>query len=93
MQQGMQRADLEGRPIYLEADSDNVAGFYERLGFEVIDEMTIRGIDLRFSLMLRRPGTARSPSFSEESTSRSSTARSTRRRNCPGGTSRASVTR
>ena len=41
MQQGMQRADLDGRPIYLEADSDNVAGFYERLGFEVIDEMTI----------------------------------------------------
>ena len=59
MQQGMQRADLDGMPIYLEADSDNVAGFYERLGFEVIDEMMIRGIDLPFSLMLRRPGAAR----------------------------------
>ncbi len=58
MRHGMQRADRDGVPIYLEADSDTVAGFYERLGFEVIDEMTIRGIDLLYSLMVRRPETA-----------------------------------
>lgn len=58
MHRGMWRADLDGRPIYLEADTDSIASFYEKLGFEVIGEMTIQELDLPFSLMVRRPESA-----------------------------------
>jgi len=56
---GMRRADQDGKVIYLETESEINVSFYERLGFEVIEEMTIVEIDLPFSLMVRRPDTPR----------------------------------
>jgi ribosomal protein S18 acetylase RimI-like enzyme len=52
---GIQRADDDAMPIYLETETDANVTFYETLGFEVLDEVTIEAIDLPFSLMLRRP--------------------------------------
>lgn len=52
---GIRRADDDGKPIYLETETELNVGFYERLGFEVIDEMTVSRIDVPFSLMLRHP--------------------------------------
>lgn len=56
---GMRRADRDGKVIYLETESEINVSFYERLGFEVIEEMTIVEIDLPFSLLIRRPVTPR----------------------------------
>lgn len=52
---GIQRADEDNRPIYLETETDANAGFYEKLGFEVLDEKKIEAIDMFFSLMIRQP--------------------------------------
>jgi ribosomal protein S18 acetylase RimI-like enzyme len=52
---GIRRADADDRPVYLETEAGANASFYERLGFEVLDEITIEAIDLLFSLMIRRP--------------------------------------
>lgn len=53
---GMRRADRDRLPIYLETETEINVGFYERQGFDVIDEMTVVG--LPYSLMARRPGDA-----------------------------------
>jgi len=55
MRSGIRRADHDNRSIYLETESELNVGFYERLGFDVIEEMTIVEIDLPFSLMIRPP--------------------------------------
>jgi ribosomal protein S18 acetylase RimI-like enzyme len=52
---GLLRADRDAVPVYLEAETEVNAPFYERLGFETLEEATIEEIDLRFSLMVRRP--------------------------------------
>lgn len=52
---GLLRADRDGLPVYLEAESEINAPFYERLGFETLEEVTVEEIDVRFSLMARRP--------------------------------------
>ena len=52
---GLLRADRDGVPVYLEAETEINAPFYERLGFETLEEMTVEEMDQRFSLMLRRP--------------------------------------
>jgi hypothetical protein len=44
--------------IYLETEKAANTLFYEKLGFEVLDDITIEAIDLPFSLMIRRPETA-----------------------------------
>ena len=54
---GLLRADRDGVPVYLEAETEINAPFYERLGFETLEEVTVEEIDLRFSLMARRPPT------------------------------------
>ena len=51
---GIEKAEADGKPAYLETELDNV-GFYERLGFTVVEEVLIKAIDLPFALM-RRPG-------------------------------------
>ena len=56
---GIQRADNNNRPVYLETETGANASFYERLGFDVLDEITIEAIDLPFSLMIRRPKSVR----------------------------------
>ncbi len=55
---GMRNADRDGKMIYLETETEQNVSFYERLGFEVLDEMTIAEIGIPFSLMVRHPGAA-----------------------------------
>ncbi len=52
---GMNRADRDGRMIYLESETEENLDFYTRLGFEVIDDMVIPDLDLHFSLLVRHP--------------------------------------
>ena len=54
---GIERADRDHRPIYLETETELNVDFYKRLGFDVLDEMVITEIDLPFSLLIRYPGT------------------------------------
>jgi ribosomal protein S18 acetylase RimI-like enzyme len=55
MRAGIARADRDGRPIYLETETEGNVGYYEHLGFDVIEQMVAAEIDLPFWLMLRRP--------------------------------------
>ena len=55
---GIERANRDNRPIYLETETEANASFYERLGFETLDEITIEAIGMPFSLMIRRPDPA-----------------------------------
>ena len=55
---GIDRANRDNRPIYLETETDANASFYERLGFETLDEIMIEAIGMPFSLMIRRPDPA-----------------------------------
>ncbi|MCP3994136.1 MAG: GNAT family N-acetyltransferase [bacterium] len=52
---GIERADRDNTPIYLETEKGPNTKFYEKLGFDVLDEVTIEAIDLPFSLMVRQP--------------------------------------
>jgi RimJ/RimL family protein N-acetyltransferase len=55
---GIRRADRDSNMIYLETETEQTVAFYERLGFEVLDELTIAEIGIPFSLMVRHPGAA-----------------------------------
>lgn len=57
---GIERADRGGTPIYLETEEAANVGFYEHLGFELVDEIAAVGMGLPLWLMVRRP--AGSPS-------------------------------
>ena len=50
----LDRCDQEGLPAYLEASSERNAALYERLGFQLTDELRIAGSP-PLRLMLRRP--------------------------------------
>lgn len=52
---GVERADREGRPIYLETETRSNVDFYEHRGFEVIEEIVVTGLDLPVWLMIRSP--------------------------------------
>lgn len=52
---GIERANRDRKPIYLETESERNVGFYQRLGFEVLDELVLTEIDVPFSLLIRRP--------------------------------------
>jgi GNAT superfamily N-acetyltransferase len=64
MQPTLERCDAARLPAYLGASSERNAALYERLGFRLIDELTLGGSP-PLLLMLRRPlvtrGTGRSP--------------------------------
>jgi len=51
----VERCDREGLPAYLEASSERSAALYERLGFEVIDELRVGGSP-PLRMMLRASG-------------------------------------
>jgi hypothetical protein len=53
----MPRADHDNRSICVETETERDVGFYERLGFEVLEEMTVTEIGLSFSFMIRPPRT------------------------------------
>ena len=41
--------------LYLETETEDNVGFYQHLGFEVIEQVTAVGLDLPVWLMLRPP--------------------------------------
>ena len=52
---GIEKADRDRKPIYLETEMGPNTKFYEHLGFEVLEEVTIEAINQPFSLMVRQP--------------------------------------
>jgi ribosomal protein S18 acetylase RimI-like enzyme len=54
LEHGMARADRAGSPIYQETEIGRNVDFYLRLRFEVIEEFTPEGLDIRMWLVARR---------------------------------------
>jgi ribosomal protein S18 acetylase RimI-like enzyme len=54
MQPTLRSCDAAGLPAYLEASNERCAALYERLGFEVVDELHYGGSQ-PLRLMVRRP--------------------------------------
>jgi ribosomal protein S18 acetylase RimI-like enzyme len=52
---GIERSDRDYLPIYLETEMGPNVTFYETLGFEVRDHMTVTAYGLSFSLMVHQP--------------------------------------
>ena len=50
---GIERADSDRTPIYVDANAEPNVGFYERFGFEVIETMSVTDLDLPFWMMVR----------------------------------------
>ena len=48
--------DRSGLPVYLETETEGNARFYERLGFRVLETMTLPKVDLPAWLMMREAG-------------------------------------
>ena len=55
---GIAKAERDDAPIYLETETEGNVGYYEGLGFRVIDEIAATGLDLPIWLMIRPPETA-----------------------------------
>jgi GNAT superfamily N-acetyltransferase len=55
MRVGMALADRENAAIYLETETEANVGFYQHLGFEVVQQITALGLDLPIWLMVRHP--------------------------------------
>lgn len=55
---GMTRADREVAPIYLETETQDNVGYYQHLGFDVIEQTVARGLGLPIWLMIYHPGTS-----------------------------------
>ena len=54
MAHGMARADRDGRPIYLETETERNVGFYRRFGFDVVEEFIPEGLNVPMWLLARR---------------------------------------
>ncbi|NND01369.1 MAG: GNAT family N-acetyltransferase [Acidimicrobiia bacterium] len=54
MEHGIARADREGAPVYLETETASNVAFYKKLGFNVLDEFTPAGVDVKLWHMARR---------------------------------------
>jgi ribosomal protein S18 acetylase RimI-like enzyme len=52
-------SDRVGLPVYLETETEDNVRFYERLGFGVLESITLPVVDLPAWLMLREPRPAR----------------------------------
>ncbi len=48
--------DRSGLPVYLETETESNARFYERLGFQVLQSMTLPAVELPTWLMVREAG-------------------------------------
>jgi len=59
MEHGIARADRDDAPVYLETETERNVAFYQRLGFRVIEELTLEGPAVPMWLMARRPTSAR----------------------------------
>lgn len=56
VEHGIRRAEEGSYPIYLETESGGNVDFYRTLGFEVLKEIVIKAIDLRFTLLVHGGG-------------------------------------
>jgi len=52
---GIEKADRDGKAVYVETETEENLGFYQWLGFEVLEEMVITEIGMPFSLLVRHP--------------------------------------
>ena len=52
---GIEKAEEEGAPLYLETETEGNVGFYRRLGFQVVEQVVAKGLDVPVWMMLRRP--------------------------------------
>lgn len=50
---GMQRADRDQTPVYLETETESNVRFYEHLGFDVVEQTIAAGLNLPLWLMVR----------------------------------------
>jgi ribosomal protein S18 acetylase RimI-like enzyme len=50
---GMRRADWDKTPVYLETETEGNVGYYEHLGFEVVEQTIATGLNLPLWLMIR----------------------------------------
>lgn len=55
VREGLDRADAEGVPAYLETESEENVAFYRGLGFRVLEELVFDRHGIRLWLMARRP--------------------------------------
>ena len=51
----LSRADAQSLPVYLETESESNVAMYEHFGFRVVEQITLRSVDLPMSEMLREP--------------------------------------
>jgi ribosomal protein S18 acetylase RimI-like enzyme len=56
---GMRRAHRDQKLIYLETETEGNVGYYEHLGFEVVDDMVAAGLGLPLWQMILYPETPR----------------------------------
>ena len=49
----MCRANRDKTPVYLETETEGNVGYYERLGFEVVEQTISTGLNLPIWLMMR----------------------------------------
>jgi ribosomal protein S18 acetylase RimI-like enzyme len=54
MELGIARADRDKAPIYLETETERNVGFYQKLGFDVIEEFTPKEVAVQMWLMARQ---------------------------------------
>lgn len=52
---GLHKADLTGSPVYLETETEENVAFYERFGFEVIEQIVVEKVGVPMWLMRRPP--------------------------------------
>jgi len=50
---GIARADRDKTPVYLETETEGNVGYYEYLGFGVVDQIVATGLDLPLWMMTR----------------------------------------
>jgi ribosomal protein S18 acetylase RimI-like enzyme len=56
---GMRRAHRDQKLVYLETETEGNVGYYEHLGFEVVDDMVAAGLGLPLWQMILYPETPR----------------------------------
>ena len=55
VREGLDRADSDGKIAYLETETESNVGFYQRLGFDVVEEIIIDRMELPLWLMAHNP--------------------------------------
>jgi ribosomal protein S18 acetylase RimI-like enzyme len=56
---GLDRADEQDTPVYLETHNEKNLPFYQALGFDLVREESLPGVGLKFWCMVRCPNSSR----------------------------------